>query len=449
MSKLFFKHALLAEGWAENVSVTVSEDGVISAIAADSAPEGAADGEIALPGLPNMHSHAFQRAMAGRTERKVEGENSFWSWRQEMYRFLDRLTPDHVAAIAAQAYMEMLETGSTTVGEFHYLHHDRDGAPYDSLAAMAEAVAAAAGETGIGLTLLPVFYAQGGFGGKPPEAAQRRFINDPDRFLKLIEGCEDAVSGLPAACVGFAPHSLRAVTEDSLNAVLAARPDGPVHIHIAEQVREVEDCQDWSGQRPVEWLLEHFDVGARWTLIHATHMTEAETRGVAETGAAICVCPITEANLGDGIFNGPAFLNAGGRIAIGSDSNVLISAAEELRWLEYSQRFRDRARNVLAGKAASTGRALFDAAARGGAQSSGQAIGALKTGNRADIMTLDADHAALAGLEGDGWLDGWIFGGGSVDKVWTGGTLQVSGGRHRNRDAIQSAYRKAVADLTA
>lgn len=446
MSKLFFNHALLPGGWTQNVVVTVSGDGVIETVEAGGAPDGAPDGDIALPGLPNMHSHAFQRAIAGRTERKVAGENSFWSWRQAMYHFLDRLTPDHVAAIAAQAYMEMLETGSTTVGEFHYLHHDRDGAPYANLAAMGEAVIAAAGETGIGLTLLPVFYAQSGFGGQAPEPAQRRFINDADRFLKLAEACETATTALPAARTGFAPHSLRAVTEDGLRAVLEARPDGPVHIHIAEQMREVEDCRSWSGQRPVEWLLDHFEVDERWTLIHATHMTGAESRGAAEAGAVICVCPITEANLGDGIFDGPTFLNAGGRIAIGSDSNVLISATEELRWLEYSQRLRDRARNVLIGDAASTGRALFDAAARGGAQSSGQAVGALQAGNRADIVTLDADHAALAG---DGWLDGWIFGGGGIDKVWTGGQMRVSGGRHRDRGAIQTAYRKAVADLTA
>ena len=316
--------------------------------------------------------------MAGLAERRGPQADSFWTWREVMYRFLERLTPDDVEAIAAFAYMEMLEAGFTTVGEFHYLHHDIDGRPYADLGEMAARIAAASAETGIGLTLLPSFYAYGGFGGAPPSPGQRRFLNDPDRFLKLVERCRAIVAGLPAARVGIAPHSLRAVTPETLRAVCQAAPDGPIHIHAAEQTKEVEDCVAALGSRPVQWLLDHAGLDARWCVVHATHTTEQEIRALAASGAVAGLCPLTEASLGDGIFDGASYLAAGGRFGIGTDSNIQIDAAAELRQLEYGQRLARRARNVMAAQEGeSTGRRLFDAALAGGAQALQRPIGAL------------------------------------------------------------------------
>src|SRR5690606_11701310 len=289
-------------------------------------------------GLPNLHSHTFQRGMAGLAETRGPSGDSFWTWRQVMYGFLGALTPEDVEAVAAYAFLEMLEGGFTAVAEFHYLHHGPDGAPYANLAEHCERIAAAAETTGIGLTLLPVFYAQGGFGAQPANEGQRRLLNDPERFAQLLEGARKAVASLPDARVGIAPHSLRAVTPESLAAVLPLAEGGPVHIHIAEQVKEVEDCLAWSGRRPVEWLLDNAPVDGRWCLIHATHLTDAEVGGIARSGAVAGLCPITEANLGDGIFAGVEFAGQGGLYGVGSDSNIEITAPGELRQLEYSQR---------------------------------------------------------------------------------------------------------------
>ncbi|TIX55909.1 MAG: formimidoylglutamate deiminase, partial [Mesorhizobium sp.] len=288
-----------------------------------------------------------------------------------MYRFALSMTPDQVEAVAAQLYVEMLEAGFSRVGEFHYLHHDRDGKPYGNIAEMAERIAAAAAETGIGLTLLPVFYAHSSFGGAAPNEGQRRFINDVQRFGRLLEKGRESVRSLDQAVVGVAPHSLRAATPEELDAVTAMAPDGPIHIHIAEQIKEVEDCIAWSGARPVQFLLDHAKVDRRWCLIHATHMTEAETVRMARSGAIAGLCPITEANLGDGTFAAPLFVEHGGRFGVGSDSNVLIGLPDELRQLEYSQRLTHRARNVLAVAGGSAGRALFDAALDGGSAALG------------------------------------------------------------------------------
>lgn len=451
MSKLHFSHALLPEGWAEDVLVAIDGRGDIADVSPQAAPDGAAtriDG-VALPGLPNLHSHAFQRGMAGLAERRGAEADSFWTWREVMYRFLDRLTPEDVEAIAAEAYVEMLEGGFTAVAEFHYLHHDIGGAPYADPAELAGRIAAAAAEAGIGLTLLPVFYARGGFGGAPLAGGQRRFGSDPDGFAELVEASRAHLAGLADAALGIAPHSLRAATPDDLAAVLAAAPPGPIHIHAAEQVREVEECLAALGARPVEWLLANCAVDARWCLIHATHMLPAETAALARSGAVAGLCPVTEGSLGDGIFDGAAYLGAGGRFGIGSDSNIRLDAAEELRTLEYGQRLRHRARNVLGLPGLSTGRRLLEAALAGGAQASGRRLGRLQAGARADIVVLDPAHRALVGKRGDEWLDGWLFVGdrSAVRDVWAHGRQVVAEGRHVAADRVQARFARTVERL--
>jgi formiminoglutamate deiminase len=449
---LLFRRALLPDGWAEHVAITV-RDGSIEAVDAGVAAAGrpVAPG-IALPGMPNVHCHAFQRGMAGLTERRGPGTDSFWSWRDLMYRFLGALTPEDVQAFAARAYADMLEAGYTAVGEFHYLHHAPDGAPYGRLAEMAERIAAAAAETGIGLTLLPSLYAYGTFGGREPQAGQRRFINDGARFLRLLDEAREVAAILSDAQVGIAPHSLRAVTPELLRDVLAGVPDGPVHIHAAEQTKEVEDCVAWSERRPVEWLLENAGVDARWCLVHATHMTEPETAGLAQSGAVAGLCPLTEANLGDGIFNGMRYRSEGGRFAIGTDSNIEITVAGELKQLEYAQRLAHRVRNAMTvAEGESTGRLLFDAAARGGAQALGRRIGALAPGCRADIVVLDGAHPELAGVSGDRILDLFVFvlGSRAVNSVYVGGRRLVEGGHHVRRREITERFGRVFRRLAA
>lgn len=450
VTALHFASALTPGGWKRDVRVSI-EAGAIVAVAPDSAP-GPADERhaIGLPGMANVHSHAFQRGMAGLAERRGDRADSFWTWREVMYRFALTMTPEDVEAVAAQAYVEMLEAGFARVGEFHYLHHDRDGRPYSDVAEMAVRIAAAAGATGIGLTLLPVLYAHANFGGVPPEPGQRRFISDLDLYARLLEASRAAIQDMPGAVLGVAPHSLRAVAPEELAAVVPLAGSGPVHMHIAEQVKEVADCRAWSGARPVEWLLGQTQVDGRWCLVHATHMDEVETRRLAATGAVAGLCPVTEASLGDGIFPGPLFAASGGRIAIGTDSNVRIGVADELSQLEYAQRLRDRARNVMAVAGGSTGRALFDAASAGGAAALGAPPALLAPGAPADIVSLDADSAALIGREGDALLDAWIFAGrAAVDCVWVAGVQQVACGRHRGRDAVLARYRTAVTRLAA
>lgn len=464
---LFFETALLGSGtgsgtgtgtgngggWAQGVRIE-TRGGVIARIEAGVAAQPGDDVHaIALPGLPNLHSHAFQRGMAGLTERRSASADSFWTWREVMYRFVGRLGPDEMKAIAALAYCEMLETGSTRVGEFHYLHHAADGGAYANPAEMAAAIAAAAEETGIGLTLLPVFYAHSGFGGLPPGEGQQRFVCTIDQYNTLRTACATAIAALPDAVLGVAPHSLRAVSPEELTQLLALAPDGPVHIHIAEQTVEVDDCLAWSGQRPVQYLLDQADVTARWCAVHATHITVDECARLAASGAVAGLCPITEANLGDGLFPAEAFLAAGGRYGIGSDSNVLIDAAEELRLLEYGQRLHRRRRNVLtAATGGSCGAALFSAALAGGAQALGTEAG-LAEGCSADIVSLDASHPSLCGRGGDSLLDSWIFAagrgatGGAIDCVWRRGQRVVTGGRHHAREAIAARYRAALARL--
>lgn len=452
MRRLILDHALLSHGWARNVGLDV-EGGTIAAVH----PEAGAEGReriagIALPGLPNLHSHTFQRGMAGLAETRGPEGDSFWTWRQVMYRFLGSLNPDDVEAIAAFAMMEMLEGGFTALAEFHYLHHDADGRAYADIAELSGRIAAAAQETGMGLTLLPVFYAQGGFGGAAPTEGQRRFINDVEGYARLLDGARKAVAGLDDAVVGIAPHSLRAVTPESLREVVAMAGEGPVHIHIAEQVKEVEDCLAWSGQRPVAWLLDHAPVDRRWCLIHATHLDAREVRGIAGSDAVAGLCPITEANLGDGIFEGVDYLAAGGRFGVGSDSNIEISAPGELKQFEYSQRLRHQARNVLAGhEGQSTGRALYDKALAGGAQALGRRIGTIAAGHRADLVVLDAGHPDLVAVSDDRWIDSYVFvaGKAAIDTVLVAGSPVVRSGRHVKHEAIRARYARVMARILA
>ena len=446
---LFFDHALRPSGWARDVRIAVA-DGSIVSIAAGAAQDGAERiAGIAIPGLPNLHCHAFQRGMAGLAEHRGPSADSFWTWREVMYRFLDRLTPDDVEAIAAFAYMEMLEAGFTSVGEFHYLHHDPDGRPYDDIAEMTARIAAAAKETGIGLTLLPSFYAYGGFGGAPPAPGQRRFLNDPDRFLRLLERTRAIAATLPGTQVGIAPHSLRAVTPDTLRAVCDAFPEGPIHIHAAEQTREVEESVAALGERPVEWLLNHANVGPRWCLVHATHTTEREVRALAASGAVAGLCPLTEASLGDGIFDAAGYLAAGGAFGVGTDSNIQIDAAAELRQLEYGQRLARRARNVMTVGPESTGRRLFATALTAGAQALQRPIGGLAAGQRADIVVLAHDHPDLAARKDDAWVDAWIFvaGRAAIRTVLAGGEAVVAEGCHRMRPTVESRYKATLARI--
>jgi formiminoglutamate deiminase len=448
MSQLWFERALLPDGWADQVRIAM-DGATISAVQTGVVPEpGDHRHGAALPGLCNVHSHGFQRGMAGMSERRGRPDDDFWSWREVMYRFLDRLTPADVEAITAQAYVEMLEGGFTRVGEFHYLHNDVDGARYTDPAETAGAIVAAAEATGIGLTLLPVFYAHADFGGAPPAPGQRRFISDVDGFARLVEASR---AKLPAdAVLGIAPHSLRAVTPDELAAIVSLADGGPLHIHAAEQVREVEACVAWSGARPVEWLLDHAAVDARWCLIHSTHIDAHETARLAASGAVAGLCPVTEANLGDGVFPAVDYLAAGGRFGVGTDSNILIDAASELRAVEYSQRLTLRKRALMVdGTEPSVGATLFAKAQAGGAQALGVTSG-LAVGNAADIVSLDLQHPGLVGAGSD-LLDRWIFAArpGAIDGVWRAGRQVVAQGRHIAADAIAERYRRTVATLLA
>jgi formiminoglutamate deiminase len=450
MTALFFEEALLPSGWASNIRIEIAGSYITSVETGARASHDDERHAFGLPGMPNVHSHAFQRGMAGLAEIRAPDCDTFWTWRETMYRFALAMSPEDLQAVAALCYVEMLESGFTRVGEFHYLHHDRDGRHYANPAEMAGRIIAAASETGIGLTLLPVFYAHGGFGGTPPTPSQRRFICDPDTFGSLVEASRQAGASLHGSVVGIAPHSLRAVTPDELAAIRPLAGDGPIHIHAAEQVREVEECLAWSGRRPVEWLIERAAADGRWCLVHATHTTPEETQRMAAAGVVAGLCPITEANLGDGTFDGPSFIARGGRFGIGSDSNVLVGVADELRQLEYAQRLRCRQRNVMAhAEGASTGGSLYEAAALGGSVALGVPRAALAPGAHADIVSLDATNAALLERHGHGVIDGWIFAARTspVDCVWVGGRKWVEGGLHRERDAIVARYRRSIARL--
>ncbi|TDK45685.1 formimidoylglutamate deiminase [Antarcticimicrobium luteum] len=450
MTVLWAERALLPDGWADNVRVTLDDAGRITGIARGAAPAGQRV-ELLLPAVANVHSHIFQRAMAGLAEaRGPHPRDTFWTWRRIMYHFLDHLTPDDVEAIAALVQMEMLEAGYATNVEFHYLHHQPSGAPYANPAEMSERIAAAAARSGIGLTLLPVHYQFGGCDRRPLGSGQQRFGTTPEGFARLLDGAEAALTGLPAdAGIGVAPHSLRAVAPEGLRFCTQLRPDRPLHLHLAEQIPEIEEVRAAYGLRPVEWLLENFAPDPRWTLIHLTHMTDSETRDLAATGALAGLCPITESSLGDGIFNGVAWQRAGGRIGFGSDSNIRISLVEELRTLEYSQRLRERARAIYATPDRSTGRVLYEAALDGGASAAGRDTGAIAPGMWADLCAVSRRNPVLAGRDGDAMLDSLIFSGGAglITDVWAAGRHLVRDGRHMDRDRIVSDYLTFIGKL--
>ena len=404
-----------------------------------------------LPGIANLHSHAFQRAMAGLAERMGDrpgdGHDSFWTWRETMYRMAARFDPQLLEAVAAQLYVEMLEAGYTAVCEFHYLHHAPDGRPYSDAAAMSRALIAAARRTGIRLTLLPVLYMTGGFDGRELGPRQRRFGHTVDAYLRLFETLRAEQDD--ALRVGCALHSLRAVPEPAMRQVLAALPtDARVHIHIAEQIGEVQDCLALRGERPVRWLLDHAPVDARWTLVHATHLEVDEIEGIARSGACVAICPTTEANLGDGLFPLRDFLDAGGVWGVGSDSHVSVSPVEELRWLEYGQRLITRHRNIAADAAQpSVGVTLFGHVQASAAQATGFAAADLAR----DRVQLDPQAPVFAGATASDLVDRWIFAGNrpAVDRVEVAGRWVVEDGRHREREAIAREFRAAMGVLLA
>jgi formimidoylglutamate deiminase len=450
---LFLETALLPSGWAHDVLIACDASGRITSVVDHTVPPPGAERlrGIALAGMPNLHSHAPQRAIAGLGERSGSGADSFWSWREAMYRAVGRTGPKQLEALATQLYIEMLKAGYTTVGEFHYLHHDLDGQRYADPAEMSYPLIAAARRVGIRLLLLPVLYAAGGFGAAPPEAGQRRFVHDLPDFLQLAQQLREQTEGATDIAVGVAPHSLRAVPPALLAELAAATPSGPIHIHVAEQQREVEDCLAHHHCGPVQLLLDSVAVDARWCLIHATHVDAAEIDAVARAGAVVGLCPTTEANLGDGLFPAEAYAAAGGRFGIGSDSHISVSPVEELRWLEYGQRLFCRRRAVLSGGAhRSVGRNLIDTALAGGAMACGCG-GRLAAGQPADIVVLDGDHPLLAGRCGDTALDAWVFAGNAmlVRHAVVGGRVVVRDGHHRHEADAARSFAETLRHLAA
>lgn len=452
VNRIFAERALLPGGWAENVAISLDASGRIGAIEANSTATSSderAAGPL-VPAIANLHSHAFQRAMAGLAEVAGSGNDSFWTWREEMYRTVGLVNPDDVEAIAAKLYMEMLKGGFGRVAEFHYLHHQADGTAYSDPAEMSLRILAAARATGIGLTHLPVFYAHANFGGVDPNPGQRPFLHDPERFLALLQRLEPLCREQDHT-LGYAIHSLRAATPEEMRTILDASPvAGPIHIHVAEQTKEVEDSLAWSGRRPVEWLLDEMPVDQRWCAIHATHLTESERQRLARSGAVAGLCPATEANLGDGIFPAVDFMAEGGTFGVGTDSHVATSVAEELRLLEYGQRLRDRRRNRLAaGPGTSIGRTIFDAALKGGAQAAGQTKAGITVGARADFVVLDGVNPYIAAASDNQILDRWLFalGGETVRDVMVAGAWKIRNGRHDREEEIDRAFARVLMKL--
>ena len=465
--KLFADKALLPNGWARDVLVEIDAAGVITAVAANAV---AGDAERVqgplLPGLTNLHSHAFQRAMAGLTEYRANPSDSFWTWRELMYRFAAMLTPEHLRAIAAQLYLEMLKAGYTGVCEFHYLHHDVDGQPYADPAEMSWQIFDAADQTGIALTHLPVLYRYGGFGPQEAKAGQKRFLHDIEAYAELLQRVHDSLDD-PRYRLGIAPHSLRAVTPALLNDALAAidalDARAPVHIHIAEQTLEVDDCLRHTGQRPVAYLFDQLTVNARWCLVHATHLDDSELQLLAKSGAVAGICTTTEANLGDGFFRMPEYLNQAGVFGVGSDSHISVSPVEELRWLEYGQRLQKRERAVLGNRERSVGRQLYQGALAGGARAAGRHSGAIAVGYAADVIVLqadvrdgsvlsrDSDAGRANANQGDAILDSWLFAGNDnrVRDVMVQGQWQIRDGYHEAEESILVAYQQTMRELLA
>ena len=440
MKKYFAREALLPQGWARDVGISVDKGDVVGVEVNSSGGEKLA-GPV-LPGMANLHSHAFQRAMAGLTEMRGPAQDDFWTWRELMYRFVERVTPQQAKAIATQLYVEMLAHGYTAVAEFHYVHH-----PAGMLLTHLEAAC----DTGIAFTLLPSLYRWSGFGGKPLQPRQKRFSSDVKQILAAVEATRAHVSA--DIKVGVAPHSLRAADPQALKELAAAVPrDAPIHIHAAEQTREVEECITALGKRPVEWLLSEMRLDERWCVVHATHMTPEETEALARSGAVAGLCPTTEGSLGDGVFPLVAYRAAGGRYGIGGDSHVSRDPAEELRLLEYFQRVSARKRNLVTSeKVPAVGTALWLEAAAGGAQALGRRMGAIATGMRADLVVLDGEHLDLAGRQADAIANALVFSGarGLVRDVMVAGEWMLRERRHRKEEAAASAYKQAIGELLA
>jgi formimidoylglutamate deiminase len=441
-TRLAFEYILTPKGMVRDQALVVDAGGRIERIEPRGA--GPCDGFLAIPGMPNAHSHAFQRALAGYGE-VPKGRDSFWSWREAMYRLANRVSPEDMFIIAREAFWDMLRGGYTSVAEFHYLHHMPDGRPGVQ---MGRAVVAAAREAGIRLRLLPVFYQQGGF-GQAARDEQRRFVHGSiEDFCALL-------SELHGVELGLAPHSLRAVPVESLGQLIEATAglvgaDAPIHIHISEQRREVEECKSIYGLTPVELLAKHVCLDKRWNLVHATHATEAEMQVTRDADASVVICPITEAYLGDGLFAAQEFVSASGRIAIGSDSNCRIDAIEELRLLEYGQRLRQERRARLA-TSQGLGLPLWQRACEGGAAALGHASGALAPGHLADVVVLQRETSALRGHDVDTLMDALIIGGSRADisEVYVGGERRVHAGVCHGQEQSAHAFDEAVKRLNA
>ncbi|MEM9531576.1 MAG: formimidoylglutamate deiminase [Pseudomonadota bacterium] len=442
----YAQSALLPDGWAHQVRLCV-KDGRFSEVVCDAAAE-PQDEKISwvIPGVCNAHSHAFQRALAGHTEqRSPEGRDSFWTWRERMYALAGQTGPAALTAFARQVYCEMLAAGYTSVVEFHYLHRNpasRNGpATADT---MFDALAAAADDSGIRLTYVPVHYERAGFAEEQPEPRQAQFHLTIEDFLEH----QQRVAASGRVSVGIGAHSLRAVAPASLEKIVAVveQSEIPMHIHVAEQRREVEQCVAASGLRPAQWLCDHFAVNHRWSLVHATHLDDEEVESVAASGAAVVLCPTTEANLGDGLFRLPEYLEAGGRLAIGSDSHVSINPFEELRWLEYGQRLQQQERNVVFGRQRHVGQALYERAVDGGGVAAGSGPAGIAVGAPADLVVLDPNNSMLIGHDTDTCLDALVFSGYPlpVDRVMSGGTWQVRDGQHRIAPHARAEYAAAV-----
>lgn len=458
MTTIFARSALLTEGWADNVLIEVDKDGWITGIDTFKAqPTDPATEIVAgplVPGMSNVHSHAFQRALAGLAERAGSKKNNFWGWRDTMYRFIGSVDPEDMGDLAAQVYVEMLKAGYTSVGEFHYVHHQADGTPYNDRAIMSRSIVQAALDSGIALTHMPSLYAFGGFGHAPAAEGQKRFLNDVSGVMRIVEEIYGEYRNTPQISVGFAPHSLRAVSGDMLlEGVSAFRkllPEAPVHILVAAQSAEVEACVEWSGKRPVQWLIDNAGVDRQWCLVHATHIDTNEMSRLVASGAVVGLCPSASANLGDGIFPLTRYFNAGGAFAIGSGSHATINMLEELRWLEYLQRMTHHERTLLATpEIPSVGATLYDRAAYDGGRALGRRSGRIEIGWRADFVVLDAELPSMTAKVRDHVLDAAIFAGGEnpVRDVMAGGRWVVRDRHHKREEQALQNFRKALKKL--
>ncbi len=456
--QIYAKHILLKDGWSENVLMEIDANGIIRTLEINAKLPREFTGEFiqhsVIPGMVNNHSHAFQWAMAGLAEQSGTGNDSFWSWRKIMYDFVGKITPDDLEAIASALYMQMLKAGYTSVGEFHYLHHDVNGQHYTNQAEMSQRIFEAASYSGINVTLLPVFYRYSGFGEQPPNVGQQRFINSQEQYADLLNSISN-LADTYGQNFGIAPHSLRAVNRDDISFAIkhldSINNKAPIHIHIAEQLKEVDDCLRVYGKRPVEWLADNFELNNRWCLVHATHMNLEEVVTVASSNAVVSVCTSTEGNLGDGFFLMQNYKKNNGAWGVGSDSHISVDAAEELRWLEYQNRLMSHSRTVLTdGDYSSNGHWLWAKAAQGGAQSLNNSAGAIEVGAKADFIELDNEDISLLGKKDNDLIDSLIFNQQSslkFNSVWVSGNRVIDGGHHVHEKAIKDNYKNVLKKL--